>query len=150
MGYENITVGGLHIENLEIALVNKAYWNGDGQTSGLMRVAYSALTSAYIGTNLMADNFNNTGNATGDQTPYSPIFQIMISVGLMPPLLRLTLERSKGISKESAGGYIAFGGLPPVAFHPVFASTPIEIVGSPLVSTTHVVSGLLLHQRNLY
>jgi hypothetical protein len=51
MGYSDVTIGGIHVTKQEVALVNKAYWNGDEVTSGLMGLAYGSLTSAYSGTN---------------------------------------------------------------------------------------------------
>ena len=130
MGYTDVTVAGLKVYKQEVALVSEAYWNGDELTSGLIGFAYASITSAFIGDNATLDNANVTGKATGDQAPYSPVVQTMISQGLNPPLFSLALMRSAGDSDNSAGGYVALGGLPPVAFNPVFASTPIEIVGT--------------------
>jgi len=47
LGYTDVTIGGIHVTNQTVALVSKAYWEGDSTTSGLMGLAYSALTSAF-------------------------------------------------------------------------------------------------------
>lgn len=54
LGFSNITIGSIHVPKQEVALVNQAYWEGDGITSGLLGLAYSTITSAYIGTNSMS------------------------------------------------------------------------------------------------
>jgi len=39
LGYENVGIAGLTVKNQEVALVNHAYWNGDGVSSGLIGFA---------------------------------------------------------------------------------------------------------------
>jgi len=51
LGFSDITIGSTHVPKQEVALVNKAHWDGDGITSGLLGLAYSTITSPYIGTN---------------------------------------------------------------------------------------------------
>jgi len=51
LGFSDVTIGSIHVPKQEVALVNKAHWDGDGITSGLLGLAYSTITSAYIGTN---------------------------------------------------------------------------------------------------
>ncbi len=46
MGTEEITLAGLTVKQ-EVALVNYAAWNGDGTTSGLFGLAYTALYDSY-------------------------------------------------------------------------------------------------------
>jgi hypothetical protein len=92
-----------------------AYWQGDGTSSGLVGLAYESLTSAYSGTNPAGDSDANRHN-------YPPIFQSMYTQGLSSASFSLALERS-------TGGYIAFGGLPPVSgisSSTSFTSTPIQ------------------------
>jgi hypothetical protein len=73
--------------------------------------------------------FRNTNESTtppnGTATTYSPIFESMYShttygQGSIAPLFSLALERGDG------GGYIAFGGLPPVNCTHDFAFTPFK------------------------
>lgn len=113
MGYEDITVAGLTVTKQEAALGTEAYWVGDSTSSGLMGLAYESLTSAYSGTNPADDS-------SADRDEYSPIFQTMVSEGLTSASFSLAIERG-------TGGYIAFGGLPPVTLSDAtFTSTPIE------------------------
>lgn len=115
LGYTDITIGRRTVTHQEVALVKKAYWNGDSMTSGLMGLAYSSITDAFVGNDPTIDNPNITGTAPGDQEPYSPVVQTMIAQGLNPPLFTLALERSSDLNDNVPGGYIAFGGLPPVS-----------------------------------
>jgi hypothetical protein len=115
MGYEDVTVAGITVDHQEVALVNYSYWFGDDVTSGLMGLAYPLLTSAYNGTNASADSLDS-------QVVYDPIFTTMYKKGLVAPVFSLAQERN------TDSGYLAFGGLPPVAFTPDFGTTPILIV----------------------
>lgn len=114
------------MKDQEIALVDRSYWwTGHGTISGLIGLAYSTLTSAYIGTNGALDHQTSTGTAPRDRIHYSPIVTSMIMQGLNPPLFSLSLTRPTSNS-SSPGGYLAFGGLPPVSVGPAaFTSTPI-------------------------
>lgn len=115
MGYENVTVAGITVENQEVALVNYSYWYGDNVTSGLMGLAYPLLTSAYAGTNTSTDSLET-------QVEYSTIITTMIKEALIEPVFSLALDRN------SDSGYLALGGLPPVNHSGSFASTPILMV----------------------
>ncbi|CZR50183.1 related to pepsin II-1 precursor [Phialocephala subalpina] len=117
VGYEEVTLAGITV-NQTVSLVNYAAWEGDGTTSGLIGLAYPALTSAYAGTDPTLDN-----SASGEQIEYSPIFQTMYTAGLVSPLFSLAILRD--ISGDS--GYLALGGLPPVDINGTFTSTPILI-----------------------
>lgn len=120
LGYSDVTVGGIHVKKQEVALVNQAYFSGDGVTSGILGLAYSSLTDAYPGTNATADN------STLNRITYSPIFQTMIAQGLNPPIFSMALQRGAASGDNVPGGYIAFGGLPPVSVDPAdFVSTPV-------------------------
>ena len=117
LGYEDVTVAGITVKNQEVALVNYAFWQGDGVSSGLIGLAYPALTSAFAGNDPANDNLT-------DNIEYSPIFTTMVNQSLLSaPQFSLAIERS-----PSAGGYIAFGGLPNVSFTQDFTSTPISVV----------------------
>lgn len=127
-GYTDITIGNITVTDQQVALVSEAYWEGDGMTSGLMGLAYSALTSEYVGDNPTIDNDDVQGTAPGDQEPYSPVVQTMITQGLDPALFTLALERSSDLNYNVPGGFIAFGGLPPVSGTTgSFVATPILI-----------------------
>lgn len=115
MGYETVTVAGVTVEKQEVALVNYTYWFGDSVTSGLMGLAYSRLTSAFVGT-------NSSVNDEDKQVPYDPIMTTMVKRGLIEPMFSLVLDR------DSEHGYLALGGLPPVNHTGTFATTPILMV----------------------
>ena len=112
-GYEDVTVAGITAKNQQVALVNRAYWTGDGVTSGLMGLAYPLLTSAFKG-----DDSTNDSLAT--QVVYNPIFTTMVNEKQVNPVFSLACERN------SSSGYLALGGLPPVRVSSPFASTPIR------------------------
>jgi len=113
------------VKGQEIALVDRAYWHGDNTTSGLVGLAYSTLTSAFVGTDATLDNPDVTGTAPGNRIHYFPIVTSMIAQGLDRPLFSLSLK-SPTRNNSFARGYLAFGGLPPVSIDPAaFASTPI-------------------------
>ncbi|KAA6410757.1 MAG: hypothetical protein FRX48_05067 [Lasallia pustulata] len=114
-GLEEVSIGGITVISQQIAVVNSAAWNGDGISSGLLGLAFPSLTSAYAGTDPNVDSGSN-------KIEYNPIFTNMYEEGNVPPLFSLAIERG------SFGGYLALGGLPPVIFDSVFASSPIQIL----------------------
>ncbi|ROV93928.1 hypothetical protein VSDG_06253 [Cytospora chrysosperma] len=127
LGYENVTVAGITVENQEVALVNYSYWFGDNTTSGLMGLAYPLLTSAYADTNTSTDSLDT-------QVEYNPIITTMIKEALIEPVFSLALNRN------SNSGYLALGGLPPVNYTGSFATTPIlmlEIYDEPEMATQY-------------
>ncbi|RDW61612.1 aspartic proteinase [Coleophoma crateriformis] len=109
VGYQEVTLAGITV-NQTVALVNYAAWYGDSTTSGLVGLAYPALTSAY-------------SSKTGSQIVYNPIFTTMYEEGLIDPLFSLIIERDV----SGPAGYLALGGVPPVNFTQNFTSTPILI-----------------------
>lgn len=103
-GTEEVTIAGVKVDQ-EIAIVTKADWEGDGTTSGLMGLAYPPLTSASKGV-------------------YNGIFTTMYKDGLIPnDYFSLIIERDT----SGPAGYLAFGGVPDIAFTQNFTSTPIII-----------------------
>jgi len=115
-----MTIGGIKVKKQEVALVNQGYFSGDGTTSGLMGLVYRSLTDAYPGTNATADDM------ILNRIEYSPIVETMIAQGLNPPIFSMALQRPAVSGNNVPGGYIAFGGLPPVSVDPAsFVSTPI-------------------------
>jgi hypothetical protein len=108
-GTEDVTIAGITVDQ-QIATVTKAKWEGDGTTSGLMGLAYPPLTSAYKGST---------------KEVYNPIFTNMYKDGLIPnDYFSLIIERDT----LGPAGYLAFGGVPDIAFTQNFTSTPIIIV----------------------
>ena len=77
MGLETITVGGMSVPKQEFGLVTAAAWEGDGINTGLMGLAYPALTSAFKGTDPSKDQFPQT------QVTYNPIFFTAVQQGIV-------------------------------------------------------------------
>ena len=113
-GTEQVEVAGITVKNQQIALVNNAQWTGDTITSGLLGLAFPAATKAYTGNNYRLDSVSS-------QKIYNPVFTNMITEGFVPPLFSIALDRNEG-------GILAIGGLPPVEFFPLFASSPFQLL----------------------
>ena len=79
LGHEQVTLAGITVENQEVGIVNYAAWEGDGVSSGLIGLAFPAITSAYSGITPSLDT-----NIT--QVPYNPIFTNMYSEGKVAPM----------------------------------------------------------------
>jgi hypothetical protein len=94
----------------QAALGTKAYWRGDATSTGLLGLAYSDITSQYSG---------STYKSGAKRIPYDPIFTTMFKTNLSTPMFSMAIERE-------TGGYLAFGGLPPVETSGEFATVPIE------------------------
>ena len=118
LGREKVTLANVTVYNQTIGVVRNATWRGDGVSSGLIGLAYPALTSAFNGTNITAD-----GRST--QIQYDPIFTSMYTQGDVDSVFTLTLARGNGSSS------LAIGGLPPAepGFESLeFTSVPIEVM----------------------
>lgn len=112
LGYADVSLAGIEVRHQEVAIADYAFWQGDGQTSGLLGFAYPAIANAF------------TGNGPDDDTaathvPYDPIVTTAGKEGLFTSF-SLAIERGNG-------GYLALGGLPPVDYDQNFVSTPIEV-----------------------
>jgi aspergillopepsin I len=112
VGYADVSVAGLSVENQEVSVLTEGFWQGDGVLSGVLGVGSSGLTNVFQEPN------------PADLLPYSPVFESMYNrTGQIDPVFSLALQRGDD------AGYLAFGGLPPVDFELDFAST--KIVGVP-------------------
>ena len=136
VGYETVNLAGIEVTQQEVALANLAGWEGDGYTSGLTGLAYPAITSAFVGTNASADDFNSTAS----HLPYSPIINTIFFVeNLTAPLFSLSLSRDP--ADLGFGGYLTIGGVPDVSMPTInasstFASTPIQILQDQFLGAT--------------
>ena len=124
LGREQVTLAGITVFNQEVAVVDYAAWFGDGVSSGLIGLAFPAITSAYAGDDPTVDS-------SSTQEIYNPIFTNMYTEGKVAPLFSLALDRGTG-----SGGQLAIGGLPPVAFRPPFATSPFQILTMEDASST--------------
>lgn len=111
MGTTMVTLGGITVPEQEVAVANESYWNGHGVGSGLVGLAYPALT----------DSLDSDYNPIH----YDPVFTTMVKNNLTAPTFALALMRGE------SGGYLSFGGLPPVSVDGDFVSTPIELYIDP-------------------
>ncbi|QSZ35454.1 hypothetical protein DSL72_008324 [Monilinia vaccinii-corymbosi] len=118
-GFVEVNLGGITV-NTQIATVDTAIWLGDGTTSGVLGLAYPSITASFNGTTFDSDNAET-------QLPYDPIFTTMYKQNLIPPIFSLALSRpSDRIGHES--GYLALGGLPPIASYGPWGVAPIQYV----------------------
>ena len=115
---KDVTLAGIKVSGQQLGLVEVAAWNGDGKTSGLLGLAFSSITNAYEGDNDLLDNESR-------RRPYNPLLTNIFNQKLTPPVFSLALERK---NKDSQGGYLAIGGLPPVQHSPVFAQSPFQVL----------------------
>ncbi|KAK7920882.1 aspartic-type endopeptidase [Apiospora marii] len=101
LGYMDVTLANVTVHNQEMAIATQGTWHGDNITSGMLGMAYPALTSAYSGNDL---------NDTSDENAleYSPLFTSMVTDGLADPYWSLAINRN------SSDGFISLGHLPPV------------------------------------
>lgn len=103
------------LDNQEIALAERAYWAGDGETSGIFGFAPSAGTSAYPGEALTKEPF-------ADDMTYTNWIDNAINKGKIDAKFGLALERGD----NGGSGQLALGGLPDVDFNKdALVSVPI-------------------------
>lgn len=81
-----------------------------------MGLAYSGLTSQWKGSDPSSDS---------ERVPYDPIFTTMYKQNLTSAMFSMAIQRQ-------SGGYIAFGGLPPVNVTGDFVKTDIQMMQSSL------------------
>lgn len=100
LGFMNVSLGGLEVPDQEMAIATEGIWHGNNVTSGVLGMAFPALTSAYSG-----DNFNNTNQA--DEVLYSPFFTSLIQEGHVQPYWTLAINRNR------SDGAFGLGEMPP-------------------------------------
>lgn len=102
MAIAPVSLAGITVDDQEVALVDYAAWSGDSHSSGLIGLAYPAITSA----------LNRT---TGDEVEYNPIFTNMVSQGLVSDaVFTIALDQvPQNYSVLAPAGAIAIGGLVP-------------------------------------
>ncbi|CZS92997.1 related to acid proteinase [Rhynchosporium agropyri] len=119
-GIAKVTVGGITVSQ-QLGLVDYAFWEGDGVSSGMMGLSYPSIVYAFSGNNYSA----NTG---GNQVPYNPLFTTMYKEHKIPPIFSMAVERpgASSNSNKKPDGYLAFGGLAPVSTIGKWATAEIE------------------------
>jgi hypothetical protein len=116
-------------DDFEIGLAATGNLNGVQGTSGILGLAYPSLTSGYEGTDVLGGFFG------APKAKYNTLFWNMALQNLSSPQFSLALKRQTG-----DGGYIAFGGLPPVNFSTPFVSTPLEAQKGKTNMTFYIVT----------
>lgn len=140
-GLAPITVGGVTVPRQQVALVESAAWNGDGITSGLMGLAYPAITSS-------------SNRTTGFGVQYDPWFTTAVKQGLVQEaVFTLALDRvPPGTPVSADAGMAAFGGLVPESYYKSpFTSVPIEpetVGGSEVFAFYSVMTKLVYRTGN--
>lgn len=119
---EDLTFAGIIVENQTMGLVTYAGWYGDGASSGLVGLAYAALTNQYSGSNPDAD-------IPGLTIPYDPLLTSMFKENLTAPLFSIALDRDISRSAQSAGGVLAVGGIPNIPHGTFWSSSNISVIG---------------------
>lgn len=119
VGNETVTLAGITVEDQEVAVVDYVADVSDGVTSGVIGLSFKSSTSVYTGANQ---------DAYTKKVEYNPIFTSMYSRGYILPIFSLAIERSPITNGTTAGGLLAIGGLPPVPFRPLFASSPFQLL----------------------
>ncbi len=119
VGNETVTVAGITVKNQEVAVVDQVASSGDGVTSGLLGLSFRSSTSVYTGTNLSINK---------KHVEYDPVFISMYTRGYTLPLFSLGIERFTAKNGTTSGGLLAIGGLPPIPFYPLFASSPFQLL----------------------
>lgn len=115
MGYSDLSCGGLRVSDQQVGLANYTYWHGNNQTVGILGLAYPSITSAFYG--------DLGTEAAWNAITYTPFLTNAIMQGVMDPVFSVALL------KNSSGGMLAWGGLPPLDWRRgVSATTDLIIV----------------------
>ncbi len=101
MGFSDVSVGDITIKKQQVCLANTTYWYGNNYTSGLLGLAFPALTNAYLG--------DDADHEFGNQVQYSPLFTSMVNQGLVEPVFSIAIDRN------ASSGMLAFGGIAPAS-----------------------------------
>ncbi|KAE9373408.1 acid protease [Stipitochalara longipes BDJ] len=130
VGYETVTLAGVTIPKQEVGIASSLTSPGDGYSSGLLGLAYPAITSAHPGTTI--DNTTFLYN----RVPYNPVVFNMAAAGLIEPFFSLAIERTPFNSPIGPGGFFALGEVAPVAHAPLWARTPVVILPQIPINVT--------------
>ncbi|KAJ7780230.1 acid protease [Mycena maculata] len=139
VGFDTVSAGGVTVTQQEIGTPDLAAWNGDGVNSGLLGLAYSGLTSVFNTT-------DPTKASNANHIPYDPFFFTAVKQGVVTnPFFSIALDRpaslTVNVTVDPNLGYVAFGGMPPVALDKTAVTVPIQgysaTTGDP--STTNAV-----------
>ncbi|KAJ6616971.1 acid protease [Mycena sp. CBHHK59/15] len=123
VGFDTVSVGGLTVKQQEIGTPSLAAWQGDGINSGLLGLAYSGLTSVYNTT-------DPTKASHANHLSYDPFFFTAVKQGMVTnTFFSIALDRGTPSDDSSVDpnlGYLAFGGMPPVALDKTAVTVPVQ------------------------
>jgi hypothetical protein len=107
----------------QVALAAKAGYQGLGNISGVLGLAFPSITQGFAGNDPSLDRPET-------QVPYNPVFTSMYKAGLIPPVFSLAISRSRPIAQKFGlpEGFLALGGLAPVITYGQWARSPIQYV----------------------
>jgi Eukaryotic aspartyl protease len=100
---DKVTLAGVSFQT-EVGICTQGYWNGDGQSSGLVGLAFPVLTSAYYGTNPSKDGPDNKAQYN------SIMYQLFETNGYTPAMFSMALSRDN--AGTGYGGSLTIGGVP--------------------------------------
>jgi hypothetical protein len=127
VGYEKVTLAGITIDNQIVGVGQSVTDVGDGLRSGILGLAYPALTSAHPGRNYP----NDTISLITNRIVYNPLLNNMYDQGLSSePWFSVALERLPANVSTGAGGYFGVAELPPVEHSSEWTVAPVEITKS--------------------
>ncbi|KAH7397354.1 aspartic peptidase domain-containing protein, partial [Pyrenochaeta sp. MPI-SDFR-AT-0127] len=118
LGTEELGIGDVYlgreptvVVRQTIGVVDEGYWLGDGMSSGLIGLAYSALVS-------------------GARTlGYGSVMYTLTKEDWIPPVFSLALSRPT-VKYPMAGGMLAIGGIPDIPHDDHFVTVPIQPLAS--------------------
>ncbi|KAJ7088254.1 acid protease [Mycena epipterygia] len=125
VGFDTVSIGGLSVTKQEIGVPNVAATFEDGVTSGILGLAFPALTSVFNTTDPTKVSFPE------NQLPYNPFFFSAIAQNKVKnPYFSVALNRPSFAAQLKDGddpnlGYLAFGGIVPVPVSKTAVTVPL-------------------------
>lgn len=120
VGYADITLNGITIENQRIGLVDRTNDFGDGIGSGILGLAFPSVTPAHPGTK------HDNSKQLLSRASHDPVLVGMHKQGLVAPWYSFSFERPLQDATTGPDGWFGLGELPPVAHSDDWAVAPIE------------------------
>ncbi|KAK3906142.1 aspartic peptidase domain-containing protein [Staphylotrichum tortipilum] len=126
MGFSDITIGNITAKKQQVCLANTAYWYGNNYTSGLIGLAFPALTNAYLG--------DDMDHEPGNQVQYSPLFTTMVNEGLVDPIFSIAIDRN------ASSGMLAFGGVAPASGLDLSKTATLDMIITNVIASPEAAS----------
>lgn len=145
-GYDNVSFGGIEVQNQEIALAKTAALTYPGYASGILGLAYPALTDVYPGDDPSTDvkcPLTIGSNATNcNQQTMSPFLSTVFANSLAQPLFSFAISRN-----APAAGVMTIGGIPDihdpqvnVTNKAIEVTVPLEKLKNTQENTYYIIS----------